>query len=294
MKKIYFAAAFAAALLLHACNSNPNESYASSPEDEKQESPAPEQIPPKQASTLPTSNGYDAGKAPIDWDRKIIRHGEIRVETQDIKSYSGSIRATIRQLGGYLAQEEYSSTEYRHESKMTFKVPVHLFEEAIRMMSEKATTIVSVNIGSEDVSTEVVDTKARLEVRGKTRDRYLQLMAGAKNMDDLLKVQSEVRQLQEEIESGSSRLHYLNQASAMSTIQLAVVQVIKTEELPEETDETHPIKSAFLTGWSFVRDITLALLTIWPFLLAGLGIFLLLRKKARKEQPDIKKEKEAD
>lgn len=289
MKKIYFAAAFAAALLLHACNSNLNDHYASSAEEQKQESPAPKQSPQTPPPTTANAN-QDPVKTAIDWDRKIIRRGELKLETQDLKTYSSSIRSGIRELGGYLAQEEYSSTEYRHESKMTFKVPVHLFEEAVRLLSEKATSIVSVNIGSEDVSTEVVDTKARLEVRGKMRNRYLQLMAGAKDMDDLLKVQSEVQQLQEEIESGSSRLNYLNQASAMSTLQVAVVQVIKPEEKPQETDEAHPIKSAFLTGWSFVRDITLALLTIWPFLLAGTGIFLLLRRRARKEQPTNKQE----
>jgi hypothetical protein len=99
-------------------------------------------------------------------------------------------------------------------------------------------------------------------------------------MDELLKVQNEVQGLQEEIESGSSRLNFLNHSSAMSTIQLSAVQVLKEgSDAVENPEEKHPIISAFLSGWGILRDLMLALLTVWPLLLAGGILWMFVRKR---------------
>ena len=294
MKKTFVVACMAIALICHACTGNysaEQDGKETAVENvtllEPEQTDKPEQngipaapIPPEKFKKQQPAQSESSSEPYANWDRKIVRTAEVETEVPDLNSYTLYLRNSIRSLGGYIAQEDYSRTEYRNSSRLTLKIPVHLFEEGMKMITEKAGEVKAVKISSQDVSTEMVDIKARLEVRGRMRDRYLQLMAGAKNMDELLKVQNEVQGLQEEIESGSSRLNFLNHSSAMSTIQLSAVQVLKEgSDAVENPEEKHPIISAFLTGWGILRDLMLALLTVWPLLLAGGLLWMFVRKR---------------
>jgi type II secretory pathway component GspD/PulD (secretin) len=202
----------------------------------------------------------------------------METEVKDLKNFSSSVRTLIRQLGGYVDAEEFTIDDYRKNATITLKVPVQKFEEAVNNLSEHSVAVHKVSISSQDVSAEIVDIKARLEVRSATRDRYIQLMKGAKNVEDLLRVQSEVNSIQEEIESGKSRANYLAHASAMSTINITCYQLLKPAPIVEEKSENR-IMNAFLTGWSIMSSVLLGLLSIWPLLLLIILLYLIFRKK---------------
>ncbi len=221
---------------------------------------------------------YSQPDANPDWDRSIIRTATMETEVKDLKNFSSSARTLIRQLGGYVAAEEFAIDDYRKNATITLKVPVQKFEEAVNKLTEHSVAVHKVSISSKDVSAEIVDIKARLEVRSATRDRYIQLMKGARNVEDLLKVQSEVNSIQEEIESGKSRANYLANASAMSTINITCYQVLKPAPIEEEKSENR-IMNAFLTGWSIMSSVLLGLLSIWPLLLLIILLYLIFRKK---------------
>ncbi len=221
---------------------------------------------------------YSQPAANPDWDRSIIRTANMETEVKDLKTFTSSIRTLIRQLGGYVAAEEFAIDDYRKNATITLKVPVQKFEEAVNNLSEHSVAVNKISISSQDVSAEIVDIKARLEVRSATRDRYIQLMKSAKNVEDLLRVQSEVNSIQEEIESGKSRANYLAHASAMSTINITCYQLLKPAPIVEEKSENRII-NAFLTGWSIISSVLLGLLSIWPLLLLIILLYLIFRKK---------------
>lgn len=221
---------------------------------------------------------YSQPAANPDWDRSIIRTANMETEVKDLKTFTSSVRTLIRQLGGYVDAEEFTIDDYRKNATITLKVPVQKFEEAVNNLSEHSVAVNKIRISSQDVSAEIVDIKARLEVRSATRDRYIQLMKGAKNVEDLLRVQSEVNSIQEEIESGKSRANYLAHASAMSTINITCYQLLKPAPIVEEKSENR-IMNAFLTGWSIMSSVLLGLLSIWPLLLLIILLYLIFRKK---------------
>lgn len=291
MKPLTVLAFFAIALMLVACqdqsanfgseqagpskseNEGISNSMVNSPPDadEKMEDQGQDQQPGKKPF-------YPPSQANPDWDRSIIRTANMETEVKDLKAYSTSVRTMIRQLGGYVAAEEFAMDDYRKNASITLKVPVQSFEEAVNKVSEQSVAVHKIRVQSEDVSAEIIDIKARLEVRSTTRDRYIQLMKGASNMEDLLKVQSEVNAIQEEIEAGKNRANYLAHASAMSTIHLTCYQEIKPAPVEVEEPENR-IKSAFLTGWSIMTSVLIGLLSIWPLLLLIILLYLLFRKK---------------
>jgi hypothetical protein len=220
-----------------------------------------------------------------DWDRKIIRTATLRLEVKDFNKYYSLLRDAIRRTGGYVATEQQNSSGYSLENTVTIKVPVAQFEEAMNLISNVTGVekVMDRNITSQDVTTEVVDTKSRLETKRQVRLRYLELLQQAKKMEDILKVQEEINDIQEQMDMAASRVNYLNHSSAMSTIQLTFFQVLTTPPpTPAGPSFLDKLWLAFEKGWELIKGIILGIITIWPLLLGGLVLWFLLRKKVIK------------
>jgi hypothetical protein len=243
----------------------------------RQESPQKDKQPQKQQ---PAANP--------DWDKKIIKTASMNLEVADYNKYYSSIREKVRSLGGYVAEEQQSQSGYKIENSMTIKVPVDQFDNAVSQFSDGVQKVNERKITSQDVTTEVVDTRSRMEAKKHVRDRYLALLGQAKNMKEILDVQSEINGIQEQIESAAGRIEYLGHASVFSTINLTYFQVLNAaanETGPlEEPSFGQKISSAFRGGWQLVTDLFVALVTIWPLLLSILfAVFIF--KKIRTQRP---------
>lgn len=217
----------------------------------------------------------------IDWNKKIIRNGTINLEVKDYSKYYQVLKDVVRREGGYIAQENQQQTDYRLENTVLLKVPVTQFEETMDLITQ-GTGKEQVNerkITSEDVTTEVVDTKSRIEAKKEVRLRYLELLRQAKTMKDILEVQSEINQIQEQMEMASGRVNYLNHASAYSTINLTFFQVLSaTPPQEKEPSFSTNILSAFLSGWQFIKAIIVGLISIWPLWFLVFGVWLAYKK----------------
>jgi Domain of unknown function (DUF4349) len=220
----------------------------------------PESDKKKQPSqTVPAANP--------DWDKKIIKTASLNLEVKEYKEFYSSLREKVRNLGGYIAQEEQSQSDYKIENSMTIKIPVDQFDNAIVQLTNNAQKINEKKITSQDVTTEVVDTKSRMEAKKQVRQRYMDLLKQAKNMEEILSVQSEINNTQEEIESSAGRIEYLSHASTFSTIDLTYYQILNSsaKDMDNPSFGTK-LSNAFKTGWSWVGDLFVGLVSIWPLL----------------------------
>jgi Domain of unknown function (DUF4349) len=226
----------------------------------------------------------DKKNATIDWDKKIIKTGELNFELKDYAAFNTSIRDKIKQVGGYIAGEEQNQSEYKIENSMTIKVPVDQFDNAVSLLSAGVQKINTKKISSQDVTTEVVDTKSRLEAKKQIRLRYLDFLKQAKNMEEILNVQSEINGIQEEIESATGRVDYLNHSSSFSTISLTYYQVLNSSaENTGKPSFGNKITEAFKTGWSWVSDLFIGVISVWPlFLLVFTALILYKRLRSGK------------
>ncbi|HET6996797.1 MAG TPA: DUF4349 domain-containing protein, partial [Chitinophagaceae bacterium] len=225
-----------------------------------------------------------------DWDKKIIKTGSLNLEVKDYNKFYTSVRDKVKNLGGYVAQEEQTQSDYKIENSMIIKVPVDQFDNAIAQLAAGGEKINERNVTSQDVTTEVVDTRSRMEAKKQVRQRYMELLGQARNMNDILSVQSEINSIQEEIESAAGRVEYLTHSSVFSTIRLTYYQVLNAQanetKKVEDLSFGGKIKGAFKAGWEIISELFIALVTVWPLLLSSFFAFVAY-KKIRKQKTKV-------
>ena len=201
-----------------------------------------------------------------DWDKKIIKNATLNIEVKNYKQYNELLHEAVKKFGGYIAQEEQNQSEYKIENIVTVKVPVDQFADAVLALTPDKEKILERKITSQDVTGEVVDTKSRMEAKRQVRLRYLDLLKQAKNMEEILQVQNEINEIQEQIEGASGRIQYLSHAAALSTIHLTFFQVLNPgASIDHEPGFFTKVIGAFKNGLSWVGNVMLALITLWPF-----------------------------
>ena len=216
----------------------------------------------------------------VDWDKKIIKTATVKLEVKDFKKYDAIIHATTRKYGGYIAQEEQNLTDERSETILSIKVPVQQFETMMNELAAADVKIIERKIASQDVTGEVIDTKSRLEAKRQVRLKYLDFLKESKNMEDVLKVQAEINELQEEIEAAAGRIDYLSHQAAYSTINLSFYQPVNGFKPVDVSPSFFTrVSHAFKTGAEWIADIFVALISIWPLLLIIIGSIFIIKAK---------------
>jgi len=236
------------------------------------------------------SPGKENTESKVDWDKKIIKNASVNLEIKNYKPFNDLIHENIRKYGGYIAQEEQNQTDYKIENAIVIKVPVDQFDNLVAALTAGDQKILEKKITSEDVTTQIVDTKSRMEAKKQVRLRYLDLLKQARNMEEILNVQNEINGIQEDIEAASGRIEYLSHAAVYSTIHLTYFQILdaSAKDVSEPTFGTK-IWQSFKNGWNWVGDVFIGLMSIWPLYVIGFGCWLAYKKwrSSRLQKPGV-------
>ena len=259
------------------------------PLSEKDNTEKKQQIPFSKQRQIATDSINSPSPLPsphTDWDKKIIKTATLKLEVNNFKNYNESVHQTVKQFGGYIAQEEQNASEEKTETTISIKVPVEQFETMMNQLPGGSVKIIERKITTEDVTGEVVDVKSRLQTKMQMRLKYLDFLKQSKNMEEVLQVQNEINQIQESIEAAAGRVEYLTHQSAMSTINLSFYQPINGYDPKNDTPSyLTRVTDAFKNGGKWMADLLIGLVSLWPFLLIiFVAIFVFKRKFPTKKQ----------
>jgi len=236
--------------------------------------------PPQKTGPFQKQQQSESAVTNPDWDKKIIKTASLNLEVEDYNKFYSFMREKVRNLGGYIAQEEQNQSDYKIENTLSIKVPVDQFDNALgQLTSSNIKKINEKKITSQDVTTEFIDTKSRMESKKQVRLRYLDLLKQAKNMEEILSVQTEINGIQEDIESAAGRIEYLGHSASYSTIDLTYYQILNSSAKDDDKPSfATKMSSAFKNGWSWIGDLFIGLLSIWPLLLVVFAAILFYKR----------------
>jgi hypothetical protein len=166
----------------------------------------------------------------IEWDKKLVKTATLELQVKNFKSYSKELGQLVKRYGGYISSENQVQAAGKLENTVTIKVPVPEFEDMVDGVENAGLKTDEKTIHTEDVTGTISDGQARLIAKRKVRERYLDLLKQAKNMEEILVVQKEINGLQENIEAVSGQVNLLQHSSALSTIHLTYYERLQEEK----------------------------------------------------------------
>ncbi len=211
-------------------------------------------------------------------ERKIIKEGAITFETADVKATRQFILAAVAESGGYLAQDNAYDYDDKLQHQLILRVPADKFDQLLDKISASAKKLDSKNISAQDVTEEFIDVQARLKTKKELEARYLELLKQAKKVDEILNIEREIGTLRSDIESIEGRLKYLSDKVSFGTLTVTYYQ-----KTTASFGFGSKFSQALRNGWTNLGWFAIGLTSLWPFLLLGLGVFIVLRRARRKK-----------
>lgn len=155
-------------------------------------------------------------------NRKIIKNADVRLLVKDTDVAIDRTTQVIGDLGGYIISsrvwyQDYFSNNLKY-STMTIGVPVDQFERMLTRLREISIRVLDENATGEDVTDQYVDLQSQLENLEATRARILEFLKDAQNVDEALRINQQLSDIENQIEQIKGRMNYLADRSSFSTI----------------------------------------------------------------------------
>ncbi len=216
----------------------------------------------------PASQGIPSA---IGIGRDLILTANISMHSKDPWAVSDAARSIAAGLGGDLLGLSQSGSGDTRSATVTMRVPSQRFDDALAALKKLDGDVMSSNVNAKDVTDQLVDLQARLTATQAVETRYLQLLAQAKTVDEMLRVESALATTRTQIEQLKAQLKSMNDQVAFSTItmQISTIPVLPIEPRPI-WDPSKTFERA--TAALYVLMRSLADLAIWLLVLGWIPL----------------------
>lgn len=240
-----------------------------------------------------SANGATApGSAKENTNEKIIKTVELTVETKEYEAYISALTASVKSAGGYIESSTANLGRYDYSNRYatyTVRIPAANLDSFITASGEKG-TIISKTENQQNVTLEYVDLESRIEAYKTEKTTLTGLLEKAESLEDVLKIQERLSEVNYQIETYTSQLKVLENRVSYSTVTLRIDEV-------ERVTETQPtlwtrIKNRFLNNLDslvdWIKDAVVTVIGGLPVIIPlGAAIFiaiLIIKKIIRKRR----------
>jgi len=221
----------------------------------------------------------------INVEKKIIRNGQMEIETADIVSTKATIDSLVAIFNGYYSSESYNN-RWNERYSLCIRIPCGNFDAFLNCIENGNGKVTYKNISTNDVTEQFVDIETRLENKRKYIEQYKVLLKQAQKVSEIASISDQIRCIEEEIESTTGRLKYLNNQVNFSTLNLEITN----QETKAEADNSFVarLRKAFKDGSSFFSNSIIFVAKHWQAIMS-LGVIAALlycikrKRKANKQ-----------
>ena len=157
-------------------------------------------------------------------NRKIIKNADMRLLVKDTDIAIDRSTQIVTDLGGYIVSsrtwyQDYYGNNLRYAT-ITIGVPVDQFERALQRFRDLAIRVLDENASGEDVTDQYVDLQSQLQNLEATRARIQEFLKDAKTVDEALRINQQLSDIEGQIEQIKGRMNYLADRASFSTITI--------------------------------------------------------------------------
>lgn len=226
------------------------ESSASAPAAARAE--APGAAPPAMDSSAGGSGSGAAPQAPQapeakqisqpGVDRKLIRSASLDVSVRSVPDAVRAARDIALGEGGYSGHEQVGA----ETASLTLHVPSDRFDRALPRLAALG-EVTAQSQSAEDVTEQLVDLDSRVQTQRASLERVRALLAQARDIDEVVRVEAEVTRREADLESLLKRREALAGQVALSTV---AVRLSHSGAAAATVPEDGGFLDALAAGWS--------------------------------------------
>lgn len=184
---------------------------------------------------------------------KLIRTAWLGVETKSYDAACTFIERTVKELGGYFGNiEQYQGGYYYSSSRnvsYTARVPAAQYDAFMAAISgDTDCSVVSKNESTEDVGLQYADLETHIGMLNTKLQRLNELMAQAKDMEDIIALESAIAEAEYELSSYQSDINRYDNLIGFATITINVEEVVEYSPAAEKGFLERLVDS-FASGW---------------------------------------------
>ncbi|WP_321279954.1 DUF4349 domain-containing protein [Marinifilum fragile] len=217
--------------------------------------------------------------------KKIIKDGRIDLKVGNVEAAKARVDSIVKEYGAYYSSEKLNNTDWETSYNLTLRIPFVHFESFITAIEQGKGEVLYKEIDARDVTEQFIDLETRLQNKRTYAQKYMDLLKKAKSVKEILEIEENIRHIEEEIESTSGRLKYLNDLVDYSTLKLNIHKKKDFKYNPDKRDKfSERIKQSLSKGWFGFVDFLLDLVMIWPFWIIVVLIIYFFKKLRRKRK----------
>lgn len=163
-------------------------------------------------------NGNGGSNAAPARDLLIIKTGALAIQVPDLDAALTKATDEITALGGYASASNRSGDGDEAQASITYRIPAASWEQSLRVLRALGEKIINERSSTEEVTSQVVDLGARIRNLQATETALQGIMAQAKDIDDILTVQSRLSDIRGQIEQLAAQKSHLEEQAAFSTV----------------------------------------------------------------------------
>ncbi|MGN0976016.1 MAG: DUF4349 domain-containing protein, partial [Gemmiger sp.] len=210
-------------------------------------------------------------------------------ESTHFDQAQSALTQAVADAGGYLESSNLGgSAEWQSRwAEYTARIPAEQYRSFLLAAGEAA-SVLSQSEEAQDITSTYVDVEARLKTLENQRDRLNELAEKAETTADLLEIESQLSDVQYQIESYTNRMRVMDDQVSYSTVTISLSEVAVLT--PMDDSFSSRIGRAFTDGWSdfadSCEDFVVAVVYLLPVLLLAAVAFAagakLVRRRARR------------
>lgn len=177
--------------------------------------------------------------------RMVIRTGNLSINVENVDKAADAVKQLAEGSGGFIEYSQIDNItvpkyEYNEgaevavettekQANMTIRVPEGQFQSIFNNIKGMG-KLVNENINGNDITSEYRDTQARVDNLKIQEESLKQLMTKAKNVDEILRIETELNRVRTDIDINTGSLKRWDNLVQLSTINIYMKE-LKPEEL---------------------------------------------------------------
>jgi hypothetical protein len=224
-------------------------------------------------------------------ERMIIRTVNMNVVVRDTDEMLTAVRELTADHEGYISSSNRWLVGNQPYARITIRVPSASLDGVMASIRELTVRVQEENVSGQDVTEEYVDLRARLTNMEAAEEELRALLVEVREnrgkAEDILAIYRQLTEIRSQIESLKGRMQYLEQMTAMATLNLEIRPVEAPRPIVEQATWSPLVTvsnalRAFVDVIKVFIDLTIYLLVFSPLVVLPIVVLWLLIRWARR------------